>query len=76
VGAARALRDIRPLAASLPQPDLDAYHGPATSASVAVFDSQERAYTEQVTARGDDTMTGVGTPNGSAFIAALRQAAR
>jgi len=72
----RARHDILPLAASLPRPDRDAYHGPATSASVDVFDSQERAYTEQVTARGYDTMTGVGTPNGSAFIAALRQAAR
>ncbi len=29
-----------------------------------------------MTARGYDTMTGVGTPNGSAFIVALRQAAR
>jgi hypothetical protein len=28
-----------------------------------------------VTAKGYDTMTGVGTPNGAAFIAALRRCA-
>ncbi len=42
---------------------------------VAVFDSQGSAYadqTDQVTAPGYDTMTGIGTPNGSAFINALR----
>jgi hypothetical protein len=30
--------------------------------AVDVFDSQERAYTQQLTAKGYDTMTGVGAP--------------
>jgi subtilase family serine protease len=32
-------------------------------------------YTQQVTAKGYDTMTGVGAPNGAAFITGLRRAA-
>jgi hypothetical protein len=40
--------------------------------SVSIFDSQLPKYTSQVAAPGYDTMTGVGTPNGSAFINALR----
>lgn len=39
---------------------------------VAVFDDQDPTMTAQVTAPGYDTMTGVGTPNGTAFINALR----
>lgn len=75
----RAFHDILPVTASMPQPDRDAYlpaSGPLTSTSLQVFDSQERAYTHQLTARGYDTMTGVGTPDGAAFISALRAAAR
>jgi subtilase family serine protease len=34
------------------------------------------ADTQQVTTKGYDTMTGVGTPNGTAFITGLRNAAR
>lgn len=34
--------------------------------SINVIDSQERAHTKQVAAKGYDTMTGVGTPNGAA----------
>jgi subtilase family serine protease len=41
---------------------------------VSLFDSQLPQYTDQVTARGYDTMTGIGTPNGPAFIKALRAA--
>ena len=73
----RALRDVLPVTASMPQPDRDAWE-PASagvSPAVDVFDSQERAYTQQVTAKGYDTMTGVGTPNGAAFITGLRHAA-
>lgn len=44
--------------------------------SLSLFDSQLPEYTDQVTARGYDTMTGVGTPNGQAFIKALRAARR
>jgi subtilase family serine protease len=73
----RALHDILPVTASTPQQDRDAWE-PASagvSPAVDVFDSQERAFTKQVTAKGYDTMTGVGTPNGAAFITGLRRAA-
>jgi subtilase family serine protease len=73
-----ALHDALPLTASAPQPDRDAYL-PASgtdSPEVDVFDAQDPAYTQQVTAPGYDTMTGLGTPNGAAFIAGLRHAAR
>jgi subtilase family serine protease len=66
-----ALHDIRPPSARLPEQDRDAY-APA-GASVDVFDFQGSAGTRQVTASGYDTMTGVGTPDGAAFIAALRR---
>jgi len=60
-----------------PQQDRDAWEAASEGVSPAidVFDSQERAYTQQVTAKGYDTMTGVGTPNGAAFITGLRRAA-
>jgi hypothetical protein len=65
-----AFHDILPVTASMPQQDRDAWEPASAGASPAVdvFDSQERAYTQQVTAKGYDTMTGVGTPNGPAFI--------
>jgi hypothetical protein len=61
----------------MPQQDRDAWEpaSPGVSPAVDVFDSQERAYTQQVTAKGYDTMTGIGTPNGTAFITGLRRAA-
>jgi subtilase family serine protease len=73
----RAFHDILPVTASMPQPDRDAYEpaSAGTGPGIEVFDSQERAYTQQVTARGYDTMTGVGTPNGAAFVTGLRRAA-
>jgi len=73
----RALHDILPVTASMPQQDRDAWEpaSPGVSPAVDVFDSQERAYTQQVTAKGYDTMTGIGTPNGTAFITGLRRAA-
>jgi len=72
----RALRDILPVTAAMPQQDRDAYlpDGGLNSPALYVFDAQERSYTKQVTAKGYDTMTGVGAPNGAAFIAALRHA--
>ena len=73
----QAFHDILPVTTSMPQQDRDDYQ-PASagvSPAVDVFDSQQRAYTQQVTARGYDTMTGVGTPNGAAFITGLRRAA-
>jgi subtilase family serine protease len=72
-----ALHDILPVTASMPPQDRDAWEPPSGGSSPAldVFDSQQRAYTQQVTAKGYDTMTGVGTPNGAAFITGLRRAA-
>ncbi len=69
--------DILPVTASMPQQDRDAWEPPSEGLCPAldVFDSQERACTQQVTAKGYDTMTGVGTPNGAAFITRLRRAA-
>lgn len=74
----QAFHDIVPVTASMPQQDRDAYIPASGSVgtSVNVFDSQERAYTQQVTAKGYDTMTGVGTPNGTAFISGLRHDGR
>jgi hypothetical protein len=73
----QAFHDILPVTASMPQQDRDAYQPASAGVSPAldVFDSQERAYTQQVTAKGYDTMTGVGTPNGAAFFTGLRRAA-
>ncbi|GHE12804.1 serine protease [Streptomyces alanosinicus] len=74
----RAFHDVLPVGRSTPQQDRDTYlpaNGPSDGTGVDVFDSQERTQTQQVTAKGYDTMTGVGTPNGAAFIAGLRHAA-
>jgi subtilase family serine protease len=73
----QALHDILPVTASMPPQDRDAYQPVSGQVGTAldVFDSQEHAYTRQVTAKGYDTMTGIGTPNGAAFIAGLRRAA-
>lgn len=52
-----------------------AYCGSGTS-MLAIFDDQSptmSGYTGQVTLRGYDNMTGLGTPNGPAFISALRR---
>ena len=72
-----AFHDILPVTASMPQQDRGAWEAGTggQSTGIDVFDSQERAYTQQVTAKGYDTMTGVGTPNGAAFITGLRRAA-
>jgi subtilase family serine protease len=75
----RALNDILPVTRATPQQDRDAYlpgSGSSQSPGVDVFDSQERGGTEQATAKGYDTMTGLGTPHGAAFLAGLRHAAR
>ena len=73
----QAFHDILPVTASMPQQDRDAWEAGTggESTGIDVFDSQERAYTQQVTAKGYDTMTGVGTPDGAAFITGLRRAA-
>ena len=41
--------------------------------SVWTFDDEDPAGTDQVTAKGYDTMSGVGTPNGQTFVNALRK---
>lgn len=42
---------------------------------LVTFDDQNPAITSQVTLPGYDNMTGLGTPNGPAFIQHLRQLA-
>jgi subtilase family serine protease len=72
----QAFHDALPISTSAPQRNRAAYVAPDdtfSSAGVDVFDAQKRPATQQVTAKGYDTMTGVGTPNGAAFIAALHR---
>jgi subtilase family serine protease len=73
-----ALHDVRPLS----DKTASKYRGVACDEAMCgvllltAFDDQSRhlaGYTGQVTAPGYDTMTGVGTPNGPKFIAALRR---
>jgi subtilase family serine protease len=76
----RAYHDTAPLRPSDPdvnrafyKPGLtDINHKFARGFLVGVNDAQDRSGTDQVTAPGYDTMTGLGTPNGPAFIKALR----
>ena len=73
-----ALHDVLPLTASTPS----LYRGTACDIAIcglqelSLFDvqSNDRAdgYTGQVTLKGYDNMTGLGTPNGQYFINALR----
>ncbi|MGW4563009.1 S53 family peptidase [Streptomyces sp. NPDC004561] len=74
----RAFHDVLPVGSSMPQQDRAAYlpaDGTHDGTGIDVFDAQDRTQTQQVTAKGYDTMTGVGTPNGPAFITGLRHAA-
>jgi subtilase family serine protease len=74
-----AIRDILPFTRATPQQDRFVYT-PATStfgAGLEFFGNQGRGSgTDQITAKGYDTMTGIGTPNGLAFTLGLRLAAR
>ncbi|WP_329002377.1 hypothetical protein OHA18_04615 [Kribbella sp. NBC_00709] len=73
----RAFHDVLPVTAAMPQQNRAAYT-PANgtdSATVDIFDSRGPD-TEQVTAKSYDTITGVGTPNGLAFLLGLRLTAR
>jgi hypothetical protein len=75
-----AFHDILPLGPYAPQVDrliytrglTDFNHKYADGYRVGVTDAQGVSGTHQVTVPGYDTMTGLGTPNGSAFIKALR----
>ncbi|MFF0343871.1 protease pro-enzyme activation domain-containing protein [Kribbella sp. NPDC004875] len=72
-----AFHDILPVTATTPKQNRATYT-PASntdSASIDVFDSQNPTDTNQITAKGYDTITGVGTPNGLPFILGLRLAA-
>jgi subtilase family serine protease len=76
----RAFHDALPLTQKDPQVDRGFYqpglvernHKLVQGVTVNINDAQGRPGTRQVTARGYDTMTGLGTPNGRAFIDALR----
>ncbi len=72
-----AVNDTQPITGASPAQ----YHGIACGANLCgltvltTFDDQSYnmlGYTGQVTLKGYDNMTGVGTPNGQAFITALR----
>jgi subtilase family serine protease len=80
LAGSRAYHDILPVSSSDPQVDR-AFYSPgdthinnkfAPGFLVGVNDAQDASGTGQVTAPGYDTMTGLGTPNGSAFIQGLR----
>lgn len=74
----RAFRDILPVSPSDPQIDRAAYSTFSILSRqpvppiVSFFDDQDAGATDQVTAPGYDTMTGLGVPNGLAFIKGLR----
>jgi subtilase family serine protease len=77
LGGTSAIHDILPSTSSTP----GLYRAEACTpsfcggVSLIIFDDQSynmEGYTGQVTLKGYDNMTGVGTPNGQAFIRALR----
>jgi subtilase family serine protease len=80
LSGSQAYHDVLPVSSSAPQVDRAAYAkfpGYANGSrnppvSVGVFDTQDTSGADQVTAPGYDTMTGLGTPNGAAFITRLR----
>jgi subtilase family serine protease len=80
LAGSRAFHDILPPRRTAPQVDRGFYtsgpvaigHKFAIGFRLGINDAQHRRGTRQVTAPGYDTTTGLGTPNGSAFINALR----
>jgi subtilase family serine protease len=76
VARTHAFHDALPISKSAPQQDRAAYIAPDetfTDPGVDVFDTHRRPDTDQVTTKGYDTTTGLGTPNGPTFLAALRR---
>jgi subtilase family serine protease len=73
-----ALHDILPPSATAPVRNRVGYQPAAdgSAPAVDVFASQDPKWTQQVVVKGYDTMTGVGTPNGAAFLTGLREASR
>jgi subtilase family serine protease len=78
LGSTPAIHDILPSTSRTP----GLYRGEACTpsfcglVSLIIFDDQSynmEGYTGQVTQKGYDNMTGVGTPNGQAFILAMRR---
>ena len=84
LAGSRALHDILPESPADPQIDRVAYSTTSPLPSIGgdgrvspylfAFDDQDPRFTSQVTAPGYDTITGLGSPNGTAFINALRSA--
>ena len=80
LAGSNAFHDILPVSPSDPEVDRAIYTPGETDINhrfhpgflVDVNDAQNISGTDQVTAPGYDTMTGLGTPNGSSFIDALR----
>jgi subtilase family serine protease len=80
LAGSRAFHDILPVSPSDPEVDRGFYTPGETDIGnkfapgflVGINDVQDESGTRQVTAPGYDTMTGLGTPNGPAFIRALR----
>ena len=80
LAGSQAFHDILPVSPSDPQVDRAYYTQGDTYINnkfapgflVGVNDAQDQSGTHQVTAPGYDTMTGLGTPNGFAFIKDLR----
>ncbi len=77
LAGSNALNDTLPITASSPAAEQGVYCADQACAgappSVWTFDNQDPVKTNQVTAKGYDTMTGVGTPNGQTFVNALRK---
>jgi subtilase family serine protease len=76
-----ALHDMLPSTSATPglfrgvACDIQFCFAPAHAPALITFDDQSRAmpgYTGQVTIKGYDNMTGIGTPNGQQFVNALR----
>jgi subtilase family serine protease len=68
----QAVRDMLPVTSHTP----GLFHGEADLSTLFTFDDQNPTmpqYQGQVTIKGYDNMTGIGTPHGQAFINALRR---
>jgi subtilase family serine protease len=84
MSGSNAFHDVLPVSSSDPQVDR-AFYTPgdteidkkfAPGFLVGINDVQDPGRSKQVTAPGYDTITGLGTPNGSAFLAGLRSSKR
>jgi subtilase family serine protease len=75
-----ALNDVLPVTSATPAQYRGVYCADqaciGVGSSVWTFDGQSKQYTDQVTARGYDTMTGLGSPNGQSFLKALRNSSK